>query len=145
MQRKHRQAQIEEERETRALGFFWLPLVNHLALSGSGPIFGLTQDASLCVCIFFSQDRFKHKGLWEFDRTYYGLAPWESFLGMWGFLDLKDEKYVVSLEVLNPTLVLPLSLSWSICPQGINSSCSSCSLKTWCKWTYFWMNTDSQT
>lgn len=75
MQRKHRQAQIEEERETRALGFFWLPLVNHLALSGSGPIFGLTQDASLCVCIFFSQDRFKHKGLWEVDRTYYGLAP----------------------------------------------------------------------
>ena len=35
------------------------------------------------VCVHtFSQDRFKHKGLWEVDRTCYGLAPWESFLGM---------------------------------------------------------------
>jgi len=29
---------------------------------------------------------------------------------MWGFLDLKDEKYVVSLEVLNPTLVQPQNM-----------------------------------
>lgn len=48
------------------------PLVHIWSDSGPFPV---------CVHIF-SQDRFKHKGLWEVDRTCYGLAPWESFLGM---------------------------------------------------------------
>ena len=44
-------------------------------------------------------------------------------------LDLKNEKHVVSLFFiragLSSSLLLPLSLSWSICPQGMDSSCSA--------------------
>ena len=46
-----------------------------------------------------------------------------------GLLDLKNEKYVVSLSFiqagLNSYLLLPSSLSWSVCPQGTDSSCSA--------------------
>ena len=47
-----------------------------------------------------------------------------------GLLDLKNEKYVVSLSFiqagLSCSLILPLSLSWSTFPQGTDSGCSAC-------------------
>ena len=75
MQRKHRQLRERKRERHEHWGSSGFPLVDHLVLSDSGSIFGLIQDPPLCVCISFSQDRFKHKGLWEVDRTYYGLAP----------------------------------------------------------------------
>lgn len=56
--------------------------------------------------------------------------PWGAFLclcSQGGLFDLKDKKYMVSLSFmqtgLSSSLVLPLSLSWSIYPQETNSSC----------------------
>ena len=46
-----------------------------------------------------------------------------------GLLDLKNKKYVVSLSLiqagLSSSLLLLLSSSWSVCPQGTDSSCSA--------------------
>ena len=45
-----------------------------------------------------------------------------------GLLDLKNEKYVVTLSSIQVGLssfsLLPLSLLWSLCPQGTGYSCS---------------------
>ena len=91
-----------------------------------------------CVCTFFSPDGFWCKDFWEVDITYYVLVCppfsnlWGTFLYLcssWSLLDLKIEKYVVSLSFtgagFSPSLLLPLSLSWSMCPQGINTRCSA--------------------
>ena len=48
-------------------------LANHLALSGSESIFGLTR-ALPCVYTSVSQDGVQLKGLWAVDKTYYGLS-----------------------------------------------------------------------
>ena len=40
-----------------------LPLANHLALSGSASICGLTQGPPGCACASFSQDGFQRVGL----------------------------------------------------------------------------------
>ena len=89
MWRKHGQALRERERgrgRERAMSFWGglnhlyggsssgFPLANHLALLGSESVFGLTR-VLLCAWASISQDGFKCKGLWEVDRTYYGLAP----------------------------------------------------------------------
>ena len=54
------------------------------------------------------------------------------FLRMWGregLLDLEKEDYVVCLSLIWAVLsffsLLLLSSSWTICPQGTNSSCSA--------------------
>ena len=89
--------------------FFWFPLAIHLAFSGSESIFGLTQGSGLCACASFSQDGFQHKGFWGVNKTYYYLVsppfsdPWGTFLHMCnleGLLELKNEKYMVSLSLI---------------------------------------------
>ena len=123
--------------------FIWgsssgFPLANHLTLPGSESTFGLTQGPPLCMCTSLSQDGFPCRGLWEaWYHLLWGCAPslfdpQGGFLNMCsqgGLLDLKNEKYVVSLSLiwagLSSSLLLPLSLSWSICPQGTDSSCSA--------------------
>ena len=93
-------------------------------------------ESPLCVHASLSQDGFQRRGLWEgWQHLLWGGAPflfgpWGAFLHMhsWeGLLDLKNEKYVVSLSLiwagLSSSLFLPLSLSWSICPQGTDFSC----------------------
>ena len=81
--RKHRRAERERERGVCFGGWFKpyggsssrFLLANQLALSGSESISGLTQGPPLCARVSFSQDGFQRKGLWEVNRTYYGLAP----------------------------------------------------------------------
>lgn len=72
---------------------------------------------------------------WEAGRTYYWLVPSPfsdaqgTFLCMCslgGLLDPRNEKYVASISLLPKQDSAPLcSLSWSICPQETESSCSA--------------------
>ena len=65
--------------------------------------------SSVCTNISFSQEGLLGKRLWRVDRTYYGLVPppifdpWGNFplmCSLGGFLDLKNEKYVVSVSFI---------------------------------------------
>ena len=105
-------------------------------LPGSESLFGLTRGLPLCVCASLSQDGFQGKGFWEEEHIMVwcslpSLTYWGTFLHMCsqrGLFDLKNEKYVVSLSSiqvqagLSSSLFLPLSLSWSICPQRISAA-----------------------
>ena len=65
------------ERESCAFGgsSSGFPLAGHLALPGFKSIIGLAKGPPVCARASLSQDRFQCRGLREFDRTYYGLAP----------------------------------------------------------------------
>ena len=96
-------------------------------LSDLEPPPGLTQGPLLCVRASFSQDGFYHQGVWEVDKNYRDLVPLPTLtprslsvhVSFRRFLDLKHQKYVVSLSVIragpSSSVLLPSSSCSYLC------------------------------
>ena len=122
-------------------GFLW-PIT---AFPGSEPVFSITQGPPLRACASLSQDGFQRRNLWEGWHhvwwagvaSLFGPQGASLYVCSWkGLLNLKNKNYVNSLSFIwtehSSSLSLLLSLSWSICPQGTDFSCSAWSSSLSC-------------
>ena len=115
------------------------PLASHLALADPESICNLTQGPPLCACIFFSQDGFQSKGFREeayimawcpllslnFNEPFCVCVVWKISLTL--RMRNMQSLYLLSKQEVPPcsSLLLLLCLSWGICPQVTDSSCSA--------------------
>ena len=100
------------------------PLASDFDLSDSQSIFGVSQDPPLCAHASLSQDGLYKKGTWVEN------IPWHnsSLTSKEPFLHLSGQEVLLTVKIRSmylgrtqpPPLIVPLCLSWSFSPHGLN-------------------------